>query len=268
MRQQSACIFGTVAVVMAFFATTTMPALARLTPEDYRAIGVTVPADAAVPMRETVTDEAGQRRTLDSLITRPTVLMFADYTCHTLCGPALAFAAAALEQSRLRADEQYRLLIVGIDPKDTADDASRMRRDQIGSDAALNSATTFVSADRTAIDAITSALGYRYRYDADAEQYVHPVAAFVLRADGKVSRVLTDFGLSGEDMRLALVEASEGRIGTLTDQVRLLCSAFDPAHGTYNVMVSRLLMGTGLVTIVLLGGGIGFLALGSWRGAA
>ena len=266
MRKEGAYIVVSVAAVLSLFAAPS-PASARITPEEYRAIGVTAPADAALPMTETVTDEAGQLRAFGSLITRPTVLVFADYTCRTLCGPALAFAAGALERSGLR-PQQFQLLVVGIDPKDTAADALRMRRDHIGTDAALNSATTFVTADKTAIATITSALGYRYRYDADADQYVHPVAAFALRADGKVSRVLTELGLSGEDMRLALVEAGEGRIGTLGDLVRLLCSAFDPAHGTYNVMVSRLLFGTGLATILLLTGGIGLLALSGRRGVA
>ena len=71
---------------------------------------------------------------------------------------------------------------------------------------------------------LTAALGYRYAYDEEHDQYVHPGAAYVLRADGRVSQVLTGLGLSPGDMRLALVEAGEGRVGTIGDQVRLLCS--------------------------------------------
>jgi protein SCO1/2 len=75
-----------------------------------------------------------------------------------------------------------------------------------------------------------------------------------LTARGRVARVLTGIGLSGDDMRLALVEAGEGRIGTVRDRIRLLCSGFDPAHGTYNVLVSRLLAATGAATLLALGG--------------
>ena len=81
------------------------------------------------------------------------------------------------------------------------------------------------------------------------------------------SRVLTGLGLSGGDMRLALVEAGEGRVGTFGDQVRLLCSGFDPAHGTYNVVVSRVLAATGLATMLALGGLIGLLVLAGRRRA-
>lgn len=233
---------------------------ARVLPQDYRAAGVAVPANAALPKSAVLIDENGKERALGSLVTAPTVLVFADFTCRTLCGPTVAFVASALEQSGLRANEQFRMLVIGLDPKDRAADAARMRRDQIGNPAVGN-ATTFLRTDKSTMEALTSALGYRYRYDAEADQYVHPAAAFVLRADGKVSRVLTGLGLSGPDMRLALIEAGEGHIGTLGDQVRLLCSAFDPAHGTYTLLISRVLAGAAMVTIVLLGGGIGCLAL-------
>jgi protein SCO1/2 len=207
-----------------------------------------------------VIDEFGNKHPLVTFIAVPTVLVFADFTCRTLCGPTVAFVASALEQTGLRPNEDFRLLVIGFDPKDSASEAARLRRDQIG-DSPVSSATLFFSADAGSIEPLTSALGYRYWYDAEVDQYVHPAAIFVLRTDGRVSRSLTGLGLSGEDMRLALIEASEGRIGTMSDQVRLLCSAFDPAHGTYNLLVSRALAGTAVLTIVLLATAIGWLVL-------
>ena|ERR1043165_1333354 len=254
------------ATIVALVASTVVSA-ARPLPTDYRAAGISLPEDAGVPPSVTMIDEAGRARALGALIAQPTVLVFADFTCRTLCGPAVAFVAAALEQSGLRPTEQFRLLVVGLDPKDRPADADEMRRSHLG-DSPISGATIFLTADQRTIETIASALGYRYRYDAETDQYLHPAAAFVLRADGKVSRVLTAIGLSAEDMRLALVEASEGRAGTLGDQVRLLCSAFDPAHGTYNVVISRVLAGSAIVTIGFLAGGIGWLALATRRGRA
>src|ERR1051325_2248262 len=233
---------------------------ARVLPQDYRAADATPPLGAAVPNSATLTNENGKQRPLGTFITAPTVLVFADFTCRTLCGPTLAFVASALEQSGLHSNEQFRMLVVGIDPNDRPEDAARMRRDYIG-DSTVGDATTFLFANASTIEALTSALGYHFQYDAEAGQYVHPAAAFVLSADGRVSRVLTGFGLSGPDMRLALIEASQGRVGTLGDQVRLLCSAFDPGHGTYNLLISRVLAGAAMITIVLLAGGIGSLVL-------
>jgi protein SCO1/2 len=143
-----------------------------------------------------------------------------------------------------------------------------MRRAHLGDDAELGRASDFVRADQSTVEKLTAALGYRYNYDREHDQFIHPGAAYVLGADGKVSRVLTGLGLSGGDMRLALVEAGEGRIGTLGDQVRLLCSGFDPAHGVYNVAVSRVLAATGFATMLALGGLIGALLWVGRRRAA
>jgi len=236
-----------------------LAAAASPLPLEYRDVSVLLPTDAAVPSAGVVSDESGQFRRISDLVNQPTVLVFADLTCRTLCGPTLAFVASALEQSGLRAGEDFRLLIVSIDSKDGATDAARMRRDYLDS-STIGPAAAFVTADQRTVEAMTSALGYRYSFDAEAGQYVHPEAAYVLRKDGKVSRVLTGLGLSGEEVRLALVEASEGRSGSVGDRVRLLCSAFDPAHGTYDLVVSRVLAGTAIVTIAFLGGGIGWLA--------
>src|SRR5581483_7089987 len=167
------------------------PALGRISPEQYRDVGVTLPSAAAVPLSAAVTDETGRKRALRELVTRPTVLVFADYTCRTLCGPIVAFVAAALRQSGLRPGEDFALLAIGLDPKDGAAEATQMRRAHLGDDSALNGATVFATADAGVVDALTAALGYRFRYDTDADQYVHPAAAYVLGGDGKVARVLT-----------------------------------------------------------------------------
>jgi len=237
------------------------PVRARITPAEYSDVGITLSPGAAVPLAAIVTDENGRLYGLGELISRPAILVFADYTCRTLCGPILAFVAAALQQSGLEAGVQYQLLVIGLDPKDGPKAAATMRQNYLGDSTAINGAAKFVTGDAATIKALTNALGYRYHYDADDDQYVHPGAAYVLSAKGQVVRLLTGIGLSGADMRLALVEASEGRVGTLRDKVRLLCSHFDPVHGAYDISVSRMLVATGLVTMLALGGGIGILVL-------
>jgi protein SCO1/2 len=244
------------------------PAHAGLTPKVYQQLGVSLPANAALPLDARTTDEAGRQVSFQQLLSGlPAVFVFADYTCTTLCGPIVAFVAAALEHSGLRADRQFRLVVVGLDERDSLADAAQMRRKYLG-DSALADATSFVIANGPTIRQLTDALGYRYAYDKENDQFVHPGAAYVLRADGHVSRVLTGLGLSPADMRLALVEAGRGQIGTFGDQVRLLCSGFDPAHGAYNLMISRLLAGGAIATILMLGGGIGLLMLTGRRRAA
>jgi protein SCO1 len=232
-----------------------LPAAAGITPQDYANVGIAPTPDAAVPLDATVIDGGGRSRVLDELIiSRPTVLVFADYNCTTLCGPIVSFVANALEQSGLRPGIDFGLIVIGLDPNDRPADAARMRRAHLGDDSPLAQAAVFVTAGRPTVQHLTAALGYRYAYDPEHDQFVHPGAAYVLRADGHVARVLTGLGISGDDVRMALVESSEGRIGTLGDKVRLICSGFDPVHGGYNFMVSRLLVAIGIATMMMLGG--------------
>jgi protein SCO1/2 len=241
---------------------------ARIAPADYRDIRVSAPANATLPLSETVTDAAGERRTLREVVSGPTVLVFADYKCRTLCGPILSFVASALAQSGLRAGDQFRLLVIGLDPKSVASDIEEMRSRHIDAGSPLLGASIFAITDDATIRKLTAALGYHYAFDADGTTYIHPAAAYVLTGEGRVARVLTGIGLSGVDMRLALVEASAGKIGTLNDRVRLLCSAFDPAHGTYNLAISRLLELSAALTVIVVGGGIGLLLLAGRRRTA
>ena len=143
---------------------------------------------------------------------RPAVLIFVDDTCSTLCGPLLNFAVDALGQSGL-APRDYRLLVLGIDPKDGPLEASAMKREQVR-DVSVASATNMLTAGRDTINEVSGALGYRFKYDAEHDQFAHPAAVLVLAADGRLTRVLSGLGMSGNDFRLALVEAGEGRIGT------------------------------------------------------
>ena len=96
-----------------------LPAAAGISPQDYRNVGVSPIAGASVPLDVAVIDEGARRHRLGELISHPSVLVFADYTCTTLCGPIVAFVASALEQSGLRAGDQFRLIVIGLDPKDS-----------------------------------------------------------------------------------------------------------------------------------------------------
>ena len=243
-------------------------ALGRVAPAGYRNAGVTVPASARLPLDATVVDTSGKQHALREFVRQPTVLVFADYKCRTLCGPIVSFVASALEQSGLRAGNQFQLLVVGLDPNNVAADADNMRRSRIEAGSPLFDASHFVTTDQSTVQTLTTNLGYRYYYDADDATYIHPAAAYVLTTGGQVARVLTGIGLTGADMRLALVEASAGKIGTVQDHIRLLCSAFDPAHGTYNLAVWRLLEVSAVVTVAVVGGGIVLLLLAGRRRAA
>jgi protein SCO1/2 len=219
------------------------PANAAITAATLGEVAVDAPPSASVPLGLRFVDERGVARTLGAAIgRRPAVLVFADYTCTNLCGPILAFAAAGLEKTGLTPGRDYRLVVVGLDPKDSRAAAQTMKTATLGSNTPLAEASVFLNGTQDAIHAATRAVGYHYVYDPDHDQFAHPAAAFVVTAQGRVVRVLSGLGLSGVDLRLALTDAGEGRVGTLLDQIRLRCFGFDPAKGIYTATISRLLM--------------------------
>jgi protein SCO1/2 len=241
-------------------------ARAGLPVTDLQTIAAVPPPNAALPLELSFQDDGGRPRTLaDALGGRPAVLIFADYTCHTLCGPILDFTAAALRQSGLQPGIDFRLIVIGIDPKDGIATARAMRAAQIGRNDPISAAAIFLTGDEPSIRAVTAALGYRYVYDAAHDQYAHPAAAYVLDDHGVVARVLSGLGLSGADMRLALVGAGDGHVGSLADQVRLLCYGYDPVRGIYTERITLFLSIGALATIAVLAGSIVLMTAKTWR---
>lgn len=209
--------------------------------------------NAALPLDLLLERRSGERKPLREWLGRtPSLWVLADYTCKTLCGPIISIAADALKQSGLRPGVDFRLIVVGLDPKDTTADATAMQQAQVGTDGDLAEASYFLRTDDNGVSGLAEAFGFRSSYDAEHDQFVHPAAAFVVTANGHVARALSGIALDGSDLRLALVDAGHGKIGSLADHVRLICYGFDPATGVYTLAVQRLLAGTGFVTMVAL----------------
>jgi protein SCO1/2 len=242
---------------------------ARLTAPEIDAVVAAPPSNAQVPLALTLQDETGVKRTLQAAIaSTPAVLILADYACQALCGPVLTLVATSLERSGLQAGKDYRLVVIGLDPRKGPAQAKAMKAAQIGESGPLAAATTLLSADDVTLHQLTTALGYRSVYDAENDQFAHPVVVFVLTADGRVARALSALGIDADDLRLALIEAGEGRIGSTADKIRLLCYGFDPAAGVYTPAVHRLLAFGWLLTAIGLASGIGMIAVKSRRARA
>jgi protein SCO1/2 len=204
--------------------------------------------------------KGGHRSLADVLGGHPGVLIFADYTCRTLCGPILAMTAAGLSKTGLTPGKDFRLIVMGLDPKDTAANAVTMKHAQVG-EGALAQASTFLLPSDAAVRQVTHAFGYQYAYDTDTDQYAHPAVVFVVARDGRLTRMLSGLGVGATDLRLALVEAGNGRVGGLADHLRLLCYGYDPVAGAYTLTIRRWLSMAAFATVIVLAGGIGFLSI-------
>lgn len=236
---------------------TALPARAALPQRDMAEIGVTPPPQASLPLDLPLQGEDGTTKPIQHWLgTRPTVWVLADYTCETLCGPVISIVSDALARSGLRPVADFRLVVIGLDPNDTAADAARMRQAQTG---LTDNAAYFLKGDAGAIGALSKALGFRSVYDRDNDQFAHPAAAFVVAPDGRLARTLPGLEVDPVTLRLAIIEAGKGNIGTIADHIRLLCYGYDPAHGNYSVAIGRILAVTATATIMVLALLIGLL---------
>ncbi|WP_152047081.1 thioredoxin domain-containing protein [Aureimonas psammosilenae] len=231
------------------------PAIAALGPGTLNAVSLE-PAPGARLSLDARLSENGRNTTLGSLLRQypASLLVFADYTCKSVCGAELSIAAASLASPEL-ADVNAGLLVVGLDPKDDAGDAARMRGETLGGTSPdLQAKAHFLQSDAATIAQLTSEAGYGYRYDAAEDQFAHPAALLVLRSDGQVGRALAGLSLMPETLRRALVETGDGRIGTLLERVALRCYAFDPATGLYTADIKAILRIAALGTVLALAG--------------
>jgi protein SCO1/2 len=238
------------------------PAGAGIVDAEVKRVEAAPAPNAALPLDLGFVDESGHSLTLRAAIAGlPSVLIFADYTCRTLCGPILEFAAAGLAKTGLRPRIDYRLVMIDIDPKDKPATAQAMRAAHIDNGSELSRAAVFLTGDDAAVRAVTQSAGLRYTYDAEHDQYAHPAAVYVVNAEGRVQRVLSPLGLDGADLRLALVDAGRGSVGTLADRIHLLCYGYDPVRGIYTERITSMLALAAGVTLVVLLGGISLMAM-------
>ncbi|HWB51493.1 MAG TPA: SCO family protein [Stellaceae bacterium] len=235
-------------------------AQAGLTPAELADVAVSPPPGARLDLGLTAPDTAGATRTVGGILGgRPAFFTFVDYTCTTLCGTSLALLAAALEHSEL-APSDYRIVVMGLDPKDPAQAAMTMAAREIPD--RLRAAAVFLLPDRDTLARATAMLGFHYAYDAASDQFAHPSAVYAIASDGSVRSVLSPFALTTQDIASALAAPR----GTgLYDRVRLLCYGLDPLHGVYTGRIADILRIAGALTVVLLVSAVALLAIRARR---
>jgi len=152
--------------------------------------------------------------------------------------------------------KDFEAIAVSFEPTDSFAVASAKRDVYAGQygRAGAAGAWHFLTGDPPSIQALTEAVGYGYAYDEASKQYAHPAAVMILTPDGRIARYFYGVQYPARDFRLALVEASRGRIGSLTDQALLYCYQYDPATGKYGLVIMNVIRGAGLLTVVALGG--------------
>ena len=225
--------------------------MAALPPKALNNAGITLPPGARLPLNVGANDASGQHRAFGDLLAgRPAFVIFADYTCKNLCGPALVLLSSALAQSGI-SPTAYRLIVIGIDTKDTAGDAQRMAAAQI--QMPLRDSAILLLPDARNLAATTNALGFRYVYDRSIDQFAHPEIVYALAPDGRVLRLLSPLTLTAGDIRNAFSEPAEPP-QTLYGRFRVLCYRFELLTGAHTATIQLLLKIASGLTIACMAG--------------
>lgn len=213
--------------------------------------------DTQVPLNLAFRDESGKAVRLGDYFGRkPVVLILAYYRCPMLCSQVLAGATHAFRQLPFRISQQFNVLTVSFDPRETPALAAASKQTYIASYGQSQAAEGwhFLTGQQAEITALTQAVGFHYAWDAQTQQYAHATGIVVLTPSGKVAQYFYGIDYPAQDLRLALVQSSEERIGSLTDEVLLFCSHYDPNSGRYTAIMSRVLQIAGAFTLLILGG--------------
>ena len=216
---------------------------------------------AQVPLDAVFRDANGEPvRLRDLLDGKPALLVPGYYTCRNICGAVRSGVANAVRRSGLDPGKQFNVLLVSIDPHDSAASArTAQSNDELAHPHAGIADWHYLSGAQTAIAPLVRSVGFRYFLDDRNDQYAHAAGIVLLTPQGRVAQYLFGVRFAPETLRLALVNASHGGIGNVVDRLLLLCCDYDASTGRYTVTIERVMQGLGIATALILIGGIAWL---------
>jgi protein SCO1 len=230
-------------------------------PAILREIGIDQRLDQELPADLAFRDETGRQvRLADYLEDGPIVLALVYYECPMLCTLTLQGLVSSLGVVSFDVGEEYQVVVVSIDPGETPELAAAKkatavdRYDRPGTEGGWH----FLTGDEASIGALAEAVGFRYVYDEESDLYAHAAGIMVVTRGGRLARYFYGADYPPRDVRLALVEASENRIGSVVDQMLLYCYQYDPATGKYGALIFRIVRLGAIATVLAL---VGFIVV-------
>lgn len=241
---------------------------AHETPSQLTDVGVDARIGNTVPLDLELRDAAGDRLRLGELVReKPVVLVPAYYTCPMLCSMVTGGVVKALRVVDFEPGRDYEVVVFSFDPADDPAQARSKReetRRHIGPAAAGSGDIPgwhFLTGDEETIQALTDAIGFRYRWDPEQRQFAHTAAIMLLTPSGRVSRYFYGIEYAPRSLRLGLIESADEKLGSVVDQVLLYCFQYDPSSGKYSAAVLNLVRAGGVLTLTSLG----LFMLVTWR---
>jgi protein SCO1/2 len=229
---------------------------ANVRPPRLENVGIEQHLNAQVPPDLTFRDESGKTVKLGDYFGRkPLILNLVYYNCTMLCGEVLSGLTGTMRLIKFDIGKEFEVVTVSFDPRETPEIAAAKKKEYLKRYTRPGAAEGwhFLTGSAESVNALTKTVGFQYQYDPKIDQFAHATAIMVLTPDGRISRYFYGVDFPPKDLRMGLVEASEGKIGNAVDQVLLYCYHYNPATGKYGAVITNILrLGAG-ATILILG---------------
>ena len=229
------------------------PIAAHNQPEIFKNVGIEQKLGTQLPLKTTFRDQTGASASLqDNLSGKPAVLVFSYLECPMLCPLVLEGLVRSLKPLSLDVGRDFDVFVISIDERDSPETAQKKQLEIInrygreGSEMGWH----FFTGEKSAIEEVTQSAGFTYAWDEASKQYVHASGIFILTPQGEIARVLYGIDYAPRDLRLALVEAGDGTIGTAIDQLLLYCYHYNPLTGKYGFVIMGALRLAGISTVL------------------
>ena len=228
----------------------------KVLPPILQGIGIDQRLNEQVPLDLHFRDEFGKTVRLgDYFGKKPVILSLVYFDCPMLCTMAENGLLHSLQEVKFTVGREFDVLTVSFDPHDTVELAAAKKAVYVGlyGRKGAEAGWHFLTGDEAEIQQLTHAVGFRFRYDPQAKQFVHATGIMLLTPQARIARYFYGIYYPSRDLRLGLVEASANKIGSPVDEVLLFCCRYDPATGKYGVIISRIIQISGLITVLTIG---------------
>lgn len=225
-------------------------------PPMLREVGIDQKLGTPLPLDLVFRDDTGQTIQLQQYFDqKPVILAFVYYECPMLCTQVLNGLVESLRTLSFDVGKQFDVITVSFDPGETPKLAAGKKANYLKQYERSGAAAGwhFLTGDSAAIRQLTGAAGFRYQYDASTDQFAHASGIMVITPQGKIARYFYGIEYPARDLRLALIEASENKIGSPVDQLLLYCFHYDPLTGKYGLVIMNVLRVAGIATVLALG---------------
>lgn len=249
----AAAIFSLLTVTQAGYAQSVMDE-----PAELEGVEITEHLNETIPLNLEFTDDNGKDVTLQDYFDgeRPVMLALVYFRCPMLCNLLLNGMIESLKEIDMTPGREFEVVAVSIDPLETPTLAKLKKQNYLKElgNAGASDGMHFLTGRKSQIEALAEATGFGYTYNEKTQEYLHKAVIFIVTPDGKLSRYLYDINFPPKTLRLSLVEASEGKIGSPVDQFILTCFQYDPDSNSYVPFAMGIMRVGGILTVLILGG--------------